>query len=327
MTSVVQRGRYHDGDGLVSALSPFVLSSSYLPACEKLTGRYVLLNAKDLVRELANVQANLSFSKKITEDAHKHIFDEKHVSLSLCDSKKEEWTKTMTSRLRTMCRFTSQAKLKKRPPSWVEKIWPQAPATQQDSQAGTSQTHGDSQPIVVVAVDDGFATPPARTPAPRSPDPLPLQEPSTAQYIYGFDPEFMMAWRNPTGDSTNYKRQELAEKMVAPLGSQASDAAEAVWTDGHRHPVAEVCVADLPRLGAREGAAVASKAELVGYTPKGLAIKLVDKPDRGAIKTIAVDGRQRCQIKVDLFENGDACKAFMVEVAQFFFGARRRQQI
>ena len=70
------------------------------------------LKHKALLNDLHNMQANLSFSKLLVQEACKKLFQAKHDELRIAASIEAEWVDATCKRLRNLCRVVQQACLK-----------------------------------------------------------------------------------------------------------------------------------------------------------------------------------------------------------------------
>ena len=167
-----------DANSLYSILKPSVVSASYLPPVTKVSGRYVQKHALALVRSLRAQQANLSYTKKLVVAVHGKIFDEACVQLGLAMTAREEWARTMSERLRKVCRFSAQALQKKPRATWAEEL-----LNEGNAGSSTVAQHKEEQ--------DGLEEEEQEEPQEEYSE---EESPASVDYIYGYDAEVLQAW-------------------------------------------------------------------------------------------------------------------------------------
>lgn len=312
------RSRFSGGAAsLEEVLAKHVTGASYLPpAPSKLKGDYVKKHATMLLKDLAAQQANLSFKKSVLEAAHCNIFEKRYSAWSLPESTAQEWSSTMTSRLRKVCRFTQQASLKDKPPKWYVELGlaHEGDVTEDGGDEENKEEEHQSDPDVVVHVEEE-----AVETATAAASKVVLRRPACASnFAYGWCKETMQAWRGRVEMSGSVAKvvDKTFAKLVAASGAKPTDAPVAVFDGGDVHVMSEFTVADLATLGVRQGAKLPSACEEIGKTRDGVPIRVTVKTDRNQLVLLIVGKAQKCQARVDLFADEEAARQFMKELAE-----------
>ena len=315
-----------DGGKIAAVLTPHVNSASYLPECKKMCGSYVE-NHMPLLHALVGEQPNLSFKKTVVKLAHEEMFARSHADWNVDSTKQDAWATTMTSRLRGMCRFTSQAMGKEKPPSWLLTI--QLSKTEFDKDKRKADQHithrrktGKSKPgdEEEHEVEEGDKEEEEEEEAGEEDEEEDEEEekkkPAGQDYVYGWDPDQMKAWRCKADDA---KAKSFATAR-APLGAKGTDAPIATFPGNDVHTITELTVADLATLGVRASRRPPSSPdhvhEVIGSTGEGDVIRVIAKIDRHPLMCITLSNKQICQSRIDAFADRTAAKAFMISLAK-----------
>ena len=83
--------------------------------------RYII-SKRDLVKQLTELQYNLSYTENDTKEAVFVVAVERNVTWQLSDEKLSDWCKNHAARLRTMLRHVQQARCRRTPPAWLEEL-------------------------------------------------------------------------------------------------------------------------------------------------------------------------------------------------------------
>lgn len=183
-----------------------------------------LRRQQGLLKALQRLQPNLSFPKRLTEQALEILFQNKGWQLD--DEQKQSWVNIMALRLRAMAHHISQSLMKKKVAKWLvdldlavgasaSKEGEQSGMKSGDDEKGNGNEEGSDN-------EEGTIEP----------------EPS---YFYGFDWEHYQGYRVKVG--TTHK--DLSMKVFEAPDSEETDAIQACWSDGHISSIADVTVAEL----------------------------------------------------------------------------------
>lgn len=134
------------------------------------------------------------------------------------------------------------------------------------------------------------------------------------EFVYGWDSFLQKAWRG-TAEGSEVKDKEFALKLEA--GDDESAPPLAVFKDGEKRPVAELTSADLAVLGDRPPAKQPSKFVEIGRTADGQSVRVGSKADRNPLMVVTLNSEQVCQVRIDLFQGGEAeAKTFMTDLGK-----------
>ena len=116
-----QRKRFSGSPSDVSdIIRPFMASRSCWPPGK--VDRKYCVSLHGVIGELYKSQHNLSFTQKTMKEAHEKVFDSLHDKWCMPLEDKEQWSNTMSVRLRAACHFVSQALGRRPTPVWLNNM-------------------------------------------------------------------------------------------------------------------------------------------------------------------------------------------------------------
>lgn len=196
-----KRQRFSGGErSLAAIIGPCVTSPGWLvyDECEQLSKARIdakaILKHKELLANLRDVQANLAFGKNLVQKTFDMILGEKVAAgqepwCSFDEAARDDWTVTMTRRLRAMCRTCTQGELRN-PSSWWALRLPWREGADGGAQPSSSSrvSAGDE------AREDLEEGEEEESEMEESPEGVVMKRPAAA-YVYGYDTELGVAYR------------------------------------------------------------------------------------------------------------------------------------
>ena len=236
-----------------------------------------------LVRDLYELQPNMSFKKSDVKGALGEIAKTKNWKLSKSDLK--EMQTVVANRLGLLCRHTSQAAKRVPQPKWFVSLMTTVAGPDPDTHAEQANR-------------------------PRAHD-------SQTEFNFGWDPEYKRAWRAPAHDADNL---EFAEPLLVPCGDDKPPMAQ--WADGMQHPVDQLAGAEWAvHRDDHDEKKRRSKCRVFlsrGVDKSGTEVIVKERSDRRQLVSMYIGGQQKCQIVVDDSMKSDAAGQVMTSIAEQF---------
>lgn len=187
-------------DDLLEIVRPFVRHAAWLRYDEaeevrkaKVIPKAILAHAP-MLKELIQVQKNLSFTKSATMKMFATILNESTFDID----DRDDWVKTMSKRFRCLCHATHSATMRGRSPAWAAEL-PWVDKEQKPQTKRSRKTIAEKEEVVV---------------AKSSKD-----EETEDDYFYGFSQEVLKGWRVPASGGA----KELCDRLEEPDQPQNTD--------------------------------------------------------------------------------------------------------
>lgn len=314
MSSETRRRYQGTPQELAAILAPFVTSIVFLKYDECKRSQKARVDKQEIQRQapllgaLHDANPNLSFTKVVSEKAFRQVYTEK----SLGDSHHEDdWSSTMSLRLRNMCRAVMQACRGGRTPQWAECLpWvgvAESPGAGGESRSRKRSRKSESRETKKEDVERGGSGTEA-------------SGPDECVWFYGWSDEAKKAWRQDEAK----RKFEWSLGLQEPPDCSEHDAMIAKFRDGTKHPVAERTVSQ-HRAASEAARAKGNKVSGVLWegehmmTHNKLCIKM--KPDRAWLCVLEEQGKQVCGMRISILggeetKHFDEAQQYMVTLAE-----------
>lgn len=181
-----------------------------------------LAKNKEMWKELHTLFPPLSFTKSFVSQVFNDLVEEKKWDLR--GAEKDSFVSTLTARFRMQARHLKQSQCKKR--QWISEFG--LDQTVAVATGGSAVITADGEAAAPTTASAGTTLEAPAAPAAASQGASYTDEvaDTVGDYVVGFDPEQMKAWRQPRGS----KVKEFADDHIIPIELQMN--IKATWADG-----------------------------------------------------------------------------------------------
>jgi hypothetical protein len=292
-----------------------------------------LITHASFLLELRALQSNMSFSKVAMKSQLKQLAESKNTSWRLSVDEVENFSSTVSDRVRCMCRHFVQASSKPHPPKWVTDIeatanpklnFTRGAAAAAGSAAGSTaapaasaaeviKSDGDEPDAEVIEGEEEENEADEQEEEECEVEDDELKDGAVVEekkkrnteeaadddkYFFGWDAELGYAWRVLAVDGIK-GRKEPTINIVFKEGANDDDFCEACWADGSKHELPNLTVAEFKARHTARTAAARRSAEPLW---SGLGYFVKAKTDRHPLVWLGKDdnkAKQICQLRVD----------------------------
>lgn len=232
-----------------------------------------------LLKELRELQHNMSFKKHTVLDMFRLVYEEKQFEGSPSD--KADWVLTMTSRLRNMCRCAQQTISKAKVPKWATELC--------FYEALEGQVQVPDAADEVDAADEQAPEQEREQEAKKADD---AEDTAMDPYTYGFDEATGTAYRQSAAG------KEVAVEIECVCGEEFISG---LFQDGTKHIIDQCTVEKFCSLRTSARAVPPTQFWTGEHGVLHHRLTVTTKADRGLLAIVEEQGKQICQVRVALF--------------------------
>lgn len=290
-----------------------------------------LITHGSLLLDLRALQCNMSFSKAAMKDQLKQLAVKQHTSWRLSADEVENFSSTMSDRVRCMCRHFMQASSRPHPPKWVSDIDAKGGATaslaagsaasletddQEDDQKDAEGEEQEEEEIEGEEEEEEIKDENEEYDDEKVEEKKVAKEEEAddSKYFMGWDAELGYAWRVLAADGIK-GRKEPATDILFKVGANDDDFCEASWADGFKHELPNLTVGEFKARSSAKTAAKRSTEPL--WSGLGYFVRL--KIDRHPLVWLGKDdkkSKQICQLRIDKMSSEKDAVELMAEVGR-----------
>jgi hypothetical protein len=278
-----------------------------------------------------------------------------------CAADADDWVATMATRVRLLLAHVVAAWKRQPSPQWIKALNLQVPVAASERVIAKSdgEDEPDDEALDADADEDDDADDGLDDDEPGKVDEegqeseheAPKAEGKDEEWFVGFDPELKAAYRTPAAPDRAGTTREYAVGF-AKVSSKANPdaAADAVWSDGWSHPVAELTIADVRQMQTKKLAehkpveqqfgqqqpgekqpvdkppepagpppvVVKGGAHYLGVDSSGREVAVRDRADRQPLISLYIGKHQRAQVPVAAFASVALARDFMRGLAELY---------